>query len=115
MTCGCGTSLGLRTLAGANQGRVRQTLSRPSNSPSMSALTSPESVLRGEFADGGGGGLPVRREQRLQGVDLGHVVDRNVGLIRMLCQVILMVGFRRIEWTRGIDPGDDRAAERVGC
>ena len=48
-------------------------------------------------------GAPYRREQALERLDLGHVVDRDVRCVGIERQVILVIALRRIEAAERID------------
>src|SRR5208283_943845 len=53
------------------------------------------------------------RQDTLQIGNLREIVDDDIGAVGMAGQVILMVGFGRVERPVGLDTGDDRGCEHV--
>ena len=62
-------------------------------------------------------GLPAIeiRKRALEILDLRNVVHRDVGLRRIVDQIILMVALRRIKSFQRIYAGDNRARKRMGA
>ena len=55
----------------------------------------------------------VGREQPLQFIDLGQIVDDDVGAVRVQREVILVIGLGRIEGLERLDRRCDGSAKRV--
>jgi len=61
------------------------------------------------------GTLPVERREHLHElVDLGQVMDHDVGMRRMLEQEVLVIGLRRVEGAERIQARHDGAREDLG-